>query len=173
MIRKVVAIGPESTGKSFLCEQLANHYATHWVREYAREYLLRNGKQYSFEDLRRIAEGQLRLEDEGLQEARKGILFLDTNMYVMKVWSEFVFNACDQWILDQINVRQYDLYLLCNPDIEWVSDELREYPDLASRMNLYHIYRDLLINQSTPWVEIRGDVDTRLATAIESVDTLL
>jgi nicotinamide riboside kinase len=91
----------------------------------------------------------------------------------MKVWSEFVFNACHQWILDRITERKYDLYLLCNPDIDWVSDELREYPDLESRTNLYHIYRDLLINQSTPWVEIRGEDSVRTATAIEAIDRLL
>ncbi|HTE08617.1 MAG TPA: AAA family ATPase [Flavitalea sp.] len=173
MISKVVAIGPESTGKSLLCEQLAQHYQTIWVREYAREYLLRHGKRYSFTDLLTIARGQLQLEDEGLQEVRKNIILLDTNMQVMKVWCEFVFNACHQWILDRIIERKYDLYLLCNPDIDWVSDELREYPDLESRTNLYHIYRDLLINQSTPWVEIRGEDSERKATAIEAIDHLL
>ncbi len=173
MIRKIVAIGPESTGKSMLCEQLASHYQTNWVREYAREYLLRHGTRYSFTDLLAIARGQLQLEDEGLQEARKNIIFLDTNMQVMKVWSEFVFNACHQWILDRITERRYDLYLLCNPDIDWVSDELREYPDLESRTKLYHIYRDLLINQTTPWVEIRGENLERRTTAIEAIDRLL
>ncbi len=37
--KKIVVIGPESTGKSTLCEQLAAHYKTKWVPEYAREYI--------------------------------------------------------------------------------------------------------------------------------------
>ena len=48
MLKKVVILGPESTGKSTLCEQLATHYNTIWVKEYAREYLLKNGTNYSF-----------------------------------------------------------------------------------------------------------------------------
>ena len=52
------------------------------------------------------------------------MLFIDTDMYVMKVWCEFVFGNCHLWILDQIVQRKYDLYLLCNTDLPWVQDEL-------------------------------------------------
>ena len=38
-IIKVVLFGPESTGKTTLSRQLAKHYNTKWVPEYAREYL--------------------------------------------------------------------------------------------------------------------------------------
>jgi len=180
-LKKIVIIGPESTGKSSLCEGLAVHYQASWVREYAREYLLAHGMNYSFEELTTIARGQLALEDEGVKEvlARAGagvkgdpILFIDTDMYVMKVWSEFVFGRCDSWILDQIGKRQYDAYLLCKTDLPWVKDELREYPDLESREKLYHIYRDILINQSVPWAEIGGLEQQRLGAAIAAVERL-
>ena len=171
-LKKIVVIGPESTGKSSLCEGLAAHYQTSWVREYAREYLLAHGMNYGFEELTTIAKGQLALEDEGVKVA-KSILFIDTDMYVMKVWSEFVFGRCDSWILDQIGKRQYDAYLLCKTDLPWVKDELREYPDLVSREKLYHIYRDILINQSVPWAEIGGQEQQRLEAAIAAVEKLL
>ena len=90
----------------------------------------------------------------------------------MKVWSEFVFGRCESWILDQIGKRQYDAYLLCKTDLPWVKDELREYPDLVSREKLYHIYRDILINQSTPWAEIGGQEQQRLEAAIDAVERL-
>jgi NadR type nicotinamide-nucleotide adenylyltransferase len=170
-LKKIVVIGPESTGKSSLCEGLAAHYQTSWVREYAREYLLAHGMNYSFEELTTIAKGQLALEDEGVKVARS-VLFIDTDMYVMKVWSEFVFGRCDSWILDQIGRRQYDAYLLCKTDLPWVKDELREYPDLVSREKLYHIYRDILINQSVPWAEIGGQEQQRLDAAIDAVEGL-
>ena len=176
-IRKIVAIGPESTGKSSLCEQLATHFHTRWCPEYAREYLLSHGNQYSFDDLLTIAKGQVELEDHCVESvvsnnADSAMLFIDTDQYVMKVWCEFVFDRCHQWILDQIVSRKYDLYLLCNTDLTWVKDELREYPDLQSRERLFHIYRDIMINQHTPWVEIRGDYEQRLATAIEAVNKM-
>ena len=71
MLKKIVAIGPESTGKSTLCEQLAEHYKTIWCPEYAREYLLAHGKKYDYDDLLTIAEGQLKLEDEYIEKGRE------------------------------------------------------------------------------------------------------
>ena len=170
-IKKIVVIGPESTGKSYLCESLSKHYHTIWCPEYAREYLLSNGTNYTHDDLLTIAKGQIQLEEEHEKKMAAGTLskylFIDTDMYVMKVWNEFVFQQCHKFILDQIVHRQYDAYLLCKPDIPWVKDELREYPDEATRNRLYHYYKDLMIHQSTPWVEIHGGYEERLQTAID------
>ncbi|HEX4957125.1 MAG TPA: ATP-binding protein [Lacibacter sp.] len=174
MLKKVVIIGPESTGKSTLCEQLAQKYNTLWCPEYARNYLLQHGKSYSFEDLLTIAKGQWQQEAAYTERTKnQSLLFVDTDMYVMKVWCEFVFGQCHQWILDRITEQRYDLYLLCNPDLPWVKDELREYPDEARRIQLYHYYKDLLVHQSTPWVEISGSYEERLQKAINAVTPLL
>lgn len=173
MTKRIVIIGPESTGKSTLCTQLAKHYHTSWVPEYAREYLLKEGMQYSYEDLLSIAHRQLALEDEMADRLRNGIIFIDTNMYVMKVWCEFVFGRCHQWILDRIAERKYDLYLLCSADITWVKDELREYPDLETRLKLFHIYKDHIVNQHVPWKQISGTDEERLDSAVDAVNRLL
>lgn len=178
MLKKIVILGPESTGKSTLCKQLAVHYKTKWCPEYAREYLLKHGKNYNYEDLLTIAKGQIALEDEYVADSRLTAhdsrpLFIDTNMYVMKVWSEFIFGKCHPYILDQIAERKYDLYLLCNTDLPWVKDELREYPDLETRQKLFHIYKDIMKNQEVPSYEIGGNHEKRLQKAIEAVDNLL
>lgn len=178
MIKKVVVVGPESTGKSTLCEQLAGHYATAWVPEYAREYLLTHGTRYSYDDLLVIAQRQVALEDQyaaalPVSEDRPSLLFVDTDLYVMKVWCEYVFGQCHPWILDQVAQRPYDLYLLCDTDLPWVKDELREYPDLESRRELYHIYKDLMLNQPVPWINIAGNYEQRLEKAVKAVDKLL
>ena len=190
---KVVILGPESTGKSTLCELLAQHYNTQWCPEFAREYLLTHGMDYTYDDLLYIAKGQLAMEDEYVQSLvgsqewgvnsitpdselrtlNSKLLFIDTDMYVMKVWCEFVFGKCHDWILEQIEKRKYDLYLLCNTDLPWIKDELREYPDLATRDKLLAIYKDIMINQSTPWVDISGNYDERLQNAIKAVDQLI
>jgi len=179
--KKIVVIGPESTGKSTLCEQLADHYKTDWVKEYAREYLLTHGTDYTFDDLLEIAKGQLRLEDESsmlnaerlMPNTKPSTIFIDTDMYVMKVWCEFVFEKCHSFILNQIVERKYDLYLFCNVDLPWVKDELREYPDLASREKLYHIYKDAMVNQNVPWIDISGNYEERLQKAIAAVDKII
>jgi NadR type nicotinamide-nucleotide adenylyltransferase len=179
MIRKIVAIGPESTGKSSLCKALAAHYNSVFANEYAREYLLANGTNYTFDNLLDIAKGQIQLEEEAIATIEKLALspkplnlFLDTDMYVMKVWCEFVFDQCHHWILNTIASRKYDLYLLCNTDMPWVKDELREYPDLVVREKLYHHYKDIIINQQVPWVEISGNYEERLEKAIVAVEGL-
>jgi NadR type nicotinamide-nucleotide adenylyltransferase len=171
-MKTIVIIGPESTGKSTLCEQLAEHYSTCWCPEFAREYLLENGMDYTYNDLLNIAHGQLLLESALSKKAKNGLYFIDTDMYVMKVWCEVVFENCHRWILKQIASRQYDLYLLCNTDLPWVKDELREYPDLAVRERLYKMYKDLLINSGTRWAEISGTDIERLQTAVSVIDTV-
>lgn len=174
-LTKVVIIGPESTGKSTLCTQLAAHYKSVWCPEFAREYLLKNGSNYRYDDLLTIAKGQVALEDEYSSKIKNSgtPLFIDTDMYVLKVWCEFVFGKCHRFILDQIIERKYNLYLLCNTDLPWVKDELREYPDLESRQQLYKIYQDIMINQQTAWVDIKGNYEERLAIAIKAVGDLL
>jgi NadR type nicotinamide-nucleotide adenylyltransferase len=188
MIKKIVIIGPESTGKSTLCRQLAAHFNTTWCPEYAREYLLQNGVKYAYPDLLKIAQGQLVMEDylesvmngeclaageagsienQSLQNGK--LLFIDTNMYVMKVWYEYVFGKCEQFVLDEIAKRKYDLYLLCNIDLPWIAEEMREYPDEEPRKELFRIYKDILINQQTPWAEISGNYEERLQEAITAV----
>jgi NadR type nicotinamide-nucleotide adenylyltransferase len=168
--KKIVVIGPESTGKSTLCEQLATRYQTEWVPEFARQYLLKLERPYDYDDLLIIAKGQLAEEDRIVNSINKPIVFIDTDMYVMKVWCEFVFGKCHPFILDEIVKRKYDAYLLCNTDLPWVADELREYPDLLSRERLYHMYKDLMVNQQTPWIDIRGGYEERLEKAITMVN---
>lgn len=185
-VRKIAIIGPESTGKSTLCEQLAQYYNTMWCPEFAREYLIVHGTSYTYEDLLYIAKGQIAMEEEYIQLVQNWeqpkdrnnetpfspLLFIDTDMYVLKVWCEFVFGKCHQWIIDQIVERKYDLYLLCNTDLPWVKDELREYPDLETRERLYAMYKDCMINQSTPWADISGNTEERLQKAIAVIDAL-
>ena len=180
MIKKIVIIGPESTGKSTLCEQLSAHYKTTWVKEYAREYLLANGTDYTFENLLNVAQGQIDKEESRVQSLMKNensaeskLVFIDTDMYVMKVWCEFVFDKCHHWILNTIVERKYDLYLLCNVDLPWVRDELREYPDLANREKLYHHYKDIMVNQQVPWIDINGNYQERLQKAIDAVNGIM
>lgn len=185
MLKKIVILGPESTGKSTLCEELAQHYDTSWCPEFAREYLLTFGMKYNYDDLLTIAKGQLAMEDEYAIKVQKEwdeqknkptvtpLLFIDTNMYVMKVWCEFVFGKCHSFIIDQIVERQYDGYLLCNTDLPWEKDELREYPNEEIRQQLYLMYKDIMVNQDTPWVNISGNDESRLKKAIEATEDFL
>jgi NadR type nicotinamide-nucleotide adenylyltransferase len=180
-IQKIVVLGPESTGKSTLCAALAAHYQTIWTPEYARQYLSEHGTKYTYDDLLKIAKGQIQNEDESIATINQKTmdhpaqeisnkLIVDTDMYVMKVWCEYVFNNCHHYILEQINQRNYDLYLLCDIDLPWTADEMREYPDAGPRLELFTLYKELLINQKSPWGIVSGLGDQRTANAIQLIN---
>ena len=175
-LQKIVILGPESTGKSTLCEALAKYYNVFQCPEYARQFLTENGLKYNYEDLLTIANGQLTLEDEWTQksiENKKNTLVVDTDMYVMKVWCEYVFQNAHTFILEKINERKYDLYLLCDIDLPWAKDEMREYPDPQPRAELFAIYKDLLMNQTTPWGIVSGMGEERTKNAIKIIEANL
>ena len=183
-LQKIVVLGPESTGKSSLCAALAAHYQTIWTPEYARQFLSEQGTKYTYADLLNIAKGQINNEEKSIElldqkikvnqgGASKNKLIIDTDMYVMKVWCEYVFNNCHHYILEQINQRNYDLYLLCDIDLPWAADEMREYPDAGPRLELFTIYKELLINQNTPWGIVSGSDVQRTANAIQLIEQYL
>lgn len=169
-VKRIAVIGPECTGKSVLSQNLAQHFRTTWVPEYARQYLEELGRPYTQEDLKAIALGQISMEDEKAARANQ-VLICDTNLYVIKVWSEFKYGFCDPWILEQIGMRHYDLYLLTYVDIPWEYDPQREHPHL--REALYDIYRNELIAQPVPFLEIRGSREERTRSATEGIEKLL
>ncbi len=170
-IKKIVILGPESTGKSTLCAELAKYYQTVWCPEYARQFLTENGTEYNYDDLLTIAKGQLECEDSFVEKAND-LLIIDTDMYVMKVWCEYVFNNCHPFILEKINERKYDTYLLCDIDLPWTADEMREYPSEEPRKELFTIYKELLINQNTPWGIVSGTGAARTQNAIALIEKL-
>jgi len=171
-IKKIVVIGPESTGKSTLTKGLAEVFGEPWVEEYARDYLQHLARDYGYEDLLEIAKGQLALEEDKMKSAKK-LLFCDTDLHVVKVWSDHKFQKTDPWILEQINRRKYDLYFLTNIDIPWQEDPLREHPDPSMRQYFFDIYHQILATSNTPFYLISGSPEQRLVQAVELLKRFL
>lgn len=168
-IKRIAIVGPECTGKTQLSIALANHYKTVWVPEFARQYIDRLDRPYIQEDLTSIAQGQMLLEDELALEANQ-LLICDTNLIVIKVWSEFRFGFCAPEVLKQLNFRQYDLHLLTNIDVPWEHDPQREHPD--KREYFLTVYRQELQSSAVSFVEISGTHHERLASAVKAIDNL-
>jgi len=171
-LKKVVIIGPESTGKSTLSEALAKHYGEPWVEEFAREYIDGLDREYHYEDLLEIAKGQLALEEKKAERANK-LLFCDTDLHVLHVWSEHKYRKTDPWITSQISQREYDLYLLTDIDIPWEEDPQREYPDPAMRQFFYDWYERLMKGTGVPVIKISGNLAARKALSIEAIENFL
>ncbi|MFM8913905.1 MAG: AAA family ATPase [Flammeovirgaceae bacterium] len=168
-VKKVCVIGPECTGKTDLSKFLSEHYKTPWVDEYARAYLNKLGRPYQQHDLTKIAHGQLRMEDEWLTNANK-FLICDTNLLVIKIWSEYKFGVCDQEILQRMAERKYDLYLLTHIDIPWQDDPQREHPD--KREYFWTLYKKEVATTGVTTVEIFGTREERRAKAIEAIEAM-
>jgi NadR type nicotinamide-nucleotide adenylyltransferase len=169
-LRKIAIIGPECTGKSELAAFLANHFRTSWVPEYARDYIDNLKRPYRKEDLLTIARGQLHLE-QTLSLGANGLLICDTNLLVIKIWSEFKFGSCDTEIIQGLENGSYDLHLLTYIDILWQDDPQREHPD--KREALFKIYLREIEAMKIPFVEIRGEREERRKKAVEAIDRLL
>jgi NadR type nicotinamide-nucleotide adenylyltransferase len=169
-ILKIAVTGPESTGKSRLAKELAEHYSTVFVPEVAREYIDRLDRPYNQEDILKIAKWQINEEERWLQHA-KHLLFCDTELIVTKIWSEVKYGNCDPWILQKIKENRYDLFLLCDIDLPWEADPQRESPHM--REKLFDLYHDELTRRGLPFEVVSGTGQERLMNAIGLVETVL
>ncbi len=170
-VQKIVIIGGESTGKSTLCEQLADVYGTNWVAEYARNYLEKLNRPYVYEDLLLIAKGQIEAEGKGLIDAKR-FLFCDTDLQVIQVWSDHKYKRCDNFILEDIKHRKYDAYILMAPDFPWEMDPLREHPEPQMRSYFFEIYKNMLANKQIPFCIGEGNQENRLLIATQFLENL-
>ncbi len=174
-IIKIVLYGPESTGKTTLSKQLANHYKTLWVPEYAREYLQekwdREQKTCEPDDLLPIAEGQMRLENEYTSKV-DSLLICDTDLLETKVYSEAYYLGYTDPILHKYALQNsYDLYLLTHVDTPWVKDDLRDKPNERKKMFLY--FKNTLEKHQRNFIILKGNKKIRLQKAINAIDKLL
>lgn len=172
---KVVLFGPESTGKTTLSRQLARHYNSVWVPEYARDYLQNKWnnerKTCESDDLLSIAEGQMRLEND-LAKKTDTVLICDTDLLETKVYSEaYYLGSCD-FELDKYALENtYDLYFLTYIDTPWEADDLRDKPN--DRQKMFDAFQNTLIANNKSYVLLKGGKTERLEKAIRHIDELI
>jgi len=167
---KIAILGPESTGKTYLAKALAEEYKMPWVPEYSRNYLTNLGRPYVQSDLLEIASGQMTLE-KGMSRMAPKLLFLDTDLHVIKIWSEYKYGNCDPWIVQQMEMQHCDMYLLTYHDVPYEEDPLRENPD--ERPQLFDIYEQLMKDRGLQYRVMKGSHESRLAQAKQYINALL
>ncbi len=170
-IKKILILGPESTGKSTLAKDLADYFGEPWVPEFAREYLENLDRDYDYQDLSTIAKGQLLAEINAAEQA-ENFLFCDTDLRVIHIWSSHRFGKTEPWILDKIDSRIYDLILLTDIDLVWEPDPLREHPQPEMRLYFFEKYLELAEESGFPFKIISGPREMRLKKAIEAISKL-
>lgn len=118
--------------------------------------------QYSEPDLLEIARAQHQAE---LSEVNKkpSLVICDTDLLVMIIWSEVRFGHCHPWIHDTFKqqiTEQPRHYLLCDYDVPWEPDTLRESAD--SRDSLFALYQQKMDFLNLHYDIIKGSVTERV-----------
>jgi NadR type nicotinamide-nucleotide adenylyltransferase len=164
-IKKIAILGAESTGKTQLCEQLALHFSTAWVPEYARDYFNQSDiYNYTQQDLEHIAQKQVDLESESLLNA-KTFLFCDTALITLKIWAELEFGTCPKLILSLMESNRYDYYLITNNAVSWEPDPQRL--NKFSREMIFEKNKQEALLEKTPFGIVIGTGESRRLNAIQ------
>ncbi|MHA7942736.1 AAA family ATPase [Formosa sp. 3Alg 14/1] len=171
---KIVLFGPESTGKTVLAKQLAEHYKTVYVPEFSRTYALEKNKTnhvLTQEDVMPIAKGQMFLENE-LTKTAKNLLICDTNLLETKVYAEVYYKGFYNENLTASALHNYyNLYFLTYIDIPWEADEVRDKPN--ERETMFAAFKEALDHNHKPYVLLKGTFKERFDLAVKHIDKLI
>jgi NadR type nicotinamide-nucleotide adenylyltransferase len=167
---KIVITGAESTGKSTLAESLATHFQTIWIPEYSRTYVEKLQRNYTYTDIEIIARHQI-AEQQNIDH-NIDLVFFDTWLIITKVWFEFVFGKSPAWLHEFILQSNIDLFLVCDIDIPWVSNPVRENGG-ENRKILHNIYIEQIESYGFNYQVISGIEDERFKNALKVVNNFL
>lgn len=160
---KIILTGPESTGKTTLAQQLSKFYNTKWYPEFARAYIANLNRDYTFEDVVKISKKQIETF-KNIEDVDNKFVFFDTGLIISKIWFKERYKKVPVFLEDAINLINFDLHLLCYPDIKWVSDKVRENGG-AKRIDLFYKYKEELEKKSFNYFIIKGNEEDRFASA--------
>lgn len=169
----IVVTGPESSGKSTLTKQLADYFEGIGVLEYARDYVERLNRPYNQQDVETIGKRQLLYLKKVLRDGgnSEGFVILDTFLIITKIWLEEVYHYCPAWLHHALIENKPNLVLLCEPDLPWQPDGVRE--NREKRSYLYNRYRKELEYYQIPYSIVNGSGEARRQLAIQHIKSNL
>lgn len=168
--RRVVLTGAESTGKTTLAQGLASHLGAPWVAEFARSYAASRTTPLTVDDVEPIARGQLALE-RGSRVSPSGLVILDTDLLSTWVYAHHYYGWAPEWIDAELRSAPGALYLLCDLDLWWEADPVRDRAEVREA-----IQRRLAAELAARRLDHRvvtGEGPARLAAAVREVEEWL
>lgn len=166
----IVITGAESTGKSTLTERLANHFEVTYIPEIAREYVENLNRKYTYSDVENIAKMQIAKFDS-ISKSDAPYIFVDTWLIVTKIWFEFVYNKTPDWLIREILKTKIHLFLVCDIDLPWIYDHVRENGG-ENRRILQNKYIENIKNFGFDYKIVSGIDDERFNCALNYLGEL-
>lgn len=166
-VKRILIHGGESCGKSTLTSQLANHFGTIGVQEFAREWIENNNNEFNYNDLILFAEEQHKQIEEGVQIANK-LIFADTDSMTTKIYSEEYFGKVHPIVELLSEKPNWDLVLLLKPTIPYKEEIQRNFGH--KREYMHERFRNILIEKGLRFVEIDKVGDERYKQSIEAIE---
>ena len=170
---RVCLTGPESTGKTTLARRLAARFHTEWVPEGSRVYAERIGRPLTADDVMPIAREHILLADAAAELVRRAggrMLVLDTDLLSTVVYARHYYGASPRWVERMERERRADLYLLCDVDVPWLPDGIRDRPE--NREEMLALFRRALSRRGVRQAVVHGDWESRFLTAVAAIEAL-
>ncbi len=163
----VVLTGPESSGKSWLAEEIQQTFGGLIVGEYVRHFIDSEQRDTCYADIETIARGQLAWEDAA-RARQPDLLILDTHLLSNLLWSQLLFDNCPAWLEPELLSRNYHLHLLLDPaGVPWVEDGQRCQPQLQQRQDFHRQCRNWLQLHQQNYRNLSGDWQQRRQSAFD------
>jgi NadR type nicotinamide-nucleotide adenylyltransferase len=169
-IKKIAIVGPESTGKSTISQQLAEYYNVSWIPEFSRYYCASLTTPCTLQDELNMFYGQIALEDSILSIAKSDFIICDTTFLTVKIWSDELFSETPQAVTNELKTRLYDFYILLDIDLPWQDDPLRDFPHM--REHFMEVWHKELKALNANYIVV-GGLENRLKNAINAIDDYL
>ena len=173
-VHRICITGPECTGKTSLGQRLAAHFGAELVPEAARLYAERVNRELTVNDVELIAAEHVAMADDAARrviDRGGGTLILDQDLVSTIVYGRDYYDFSSAWLEREARDRHADLYLLCDVDVPWVRDGIRDRP--RDREAMFALFDRALAMRAVPVARIRGTWDERWQLALTACQTLV
>jgi nicotinamide riboside kinase len=174
---KIAVLGAECTGKTQLVKDLGAALKKRGLQvvgvpEYLRQWCDQNGRTPRADEQAHIAQTQAANEDSAAQANPNAVLIADTTPLATALYSELLF--ADTSLLNAALDRQrdYDVTLVCDPDLPWVADGFQRDGE-NRRLEFARLLEARLAQHHLPFERIGGHDEVRTQTALRCVLPLL
>ncbi len=169
--KRLTLVGPESTGKSYMADLLAQKFGGPYVPEYGRPYeKYRTQGDYRPEELHFIVDGHI-AHRKTLSMVAGPVLFEDTDPLLTAVWAEMLLGHSLPDLEARIELPEH--YLLLDANTPWAEDPLRYYAKQDVREQFFEKIKDKLESHGANYTLISGNFEEREAQAVSVVENML